>query len=293
MKRAFTLIELLVVMAIIGIMGTAVVTGYRGMLRGMEERGAMQNVNQFIRSAYQRAQIDRQPVAVFFWNETLREETEDDPPIIVGKAVAVRRVGRFSKVEGSYYCDEFGDLRFNCPGEEDIDAAGQSQQRKTTAEGNGMYLYSMNGNEGSQARRALVSQITSYHPLTDLLLLGSANSGATAQPTVQIDCYAYVAEQGGGGNWTPVAGDAYGCEFADIELPRNYIFGSTYSRSISSPVAGEDVIRFRVSANSGGGALNGLDGKSTVVVSSLRPNAAGMLAPQQVDTSDSPTKSMY
>ena len=72
MKRAFTLLELLVVIGIMGFMGTISVGGYRAMRRGMEERGVMQNVNQFIRSAYQRAQIERQPVAVYFWNETLR-----------------------------------------------------------------------------------------------------------------------------------------------------------------------------------------------------------------------------
>ena len=58
-RRAFTLVELMVVIMIMGILGTVSVGGYRAMQRGIEERGVMQNVNQFIRSAYQRAQIDR------------------------------------------------------------------------------------------------------------------------------------------------------------------------------------------------------------------------------------------
>ena len=80
-KRAFTLLELLVVMAIMGFMGTLSVAGYRAMRRGMEERSVMQNVNQFIRSAYQRAQIDRQPVSVYFWNETLRDASNADETV--------------------------------------------------------------------------------------------------------------------------------------------------------------------------------------------------------------------
>ena len=105
--------ELLVVIAIMGILGTVSVGGYRAMQRGMEDRGVMQNVNQFIRSAYQRAQIDRLPVNVYFWNETLREESDVETAIVVGKAIAVRRSGRFTKVQGSYLYDEFGDLNYN------------------------------------------------------------------------------------------------------------------------------------------------------------------------------------
>ncbi len=93
-RRGFTLLELLVVIAIMGLLGTASVGGYRAMQRGMEERGVMQNVNEFIRAAYQRAQIDRQPVAVYFWNECIREESDMQTAVVVGKAVAVRRSGR-------------------------------------------------------------------------------------------------------------------------------------------------------------------------------------------------------
>ena len=67
-RRAFTLLELLVVMAIMGMMAVMSVGGYRAMRRGMQERAVMTNVNQFIRAAYQRAQIDRLPVSVYFWN---------------------------------------------------------------------------------------------------------------------------------------------------------------------------------------------------------------------------------
>lgn len=285
MKNGFTLIELLVVVAIMGIMGTVSVGGYRAMQRGIEERGAMQNVNQFIRSAYQRAQIDRQPVAVYFWNETIRQETDNDTIIVVGEAVAVRRSGRFTKVVGSYLYDEFGDLSYNrlvIDGDAEGET-GESTDTPTAGKGSGLYIYSMNGNEGTQSKRAMVSQTTVRQVLTEPLLLGGSG---------QFESYAYVMMGSGGGNWQPKTGDAYGFEFAEIELPHNYIFGSTYAKSAGSPIAGEDVIRFTVSANSGSGATGGTSGKSTIVVSSLRPDESGALAAKAVATSDPPTKSL-
>ena len=98
------------VVMIMALLGTITVGGYRAMQRGMEERGAMENANHFIRAAYRRAQIDRQPVALWFWNETIREETDTEPMIVVGKAVAVRRAGRVSRYSDLYLFDEFGDL---------------------------------------------------------------------------------------------------------------------------------------------------------------------------------------
>ena len=67
MKRAFTLVELLVVIGIMGFLGTVSVGGYRAMQRGMEERGVMQNVNTVVKTAFERAQIDRQPTWIWMW----------------------------------------------------------------------------------------------------------------------------------------------------------------------------------------------------------------------------------
>ena len=213
-RRAFTLMELLVVIAIMGILGTVSVGGYRAMQRGMEDRGVMDNVSKFIRSAYQRAQIDRLPVNVYFWNETLREESDVETAIVVGKAIAVRRSGRFTKVQGSYLYDEFGDLNYNrLVLDEDDEDGMDASASGSTDQGEGIYLYKISGNEGSQVQRSLVSQTTKRFTTTEPLLLGGQG---------EMECYAYVLMDRNGVNWQ--TGDAYGFEFAELELPHGYIF---------------------------------------------------------------------
>ena len=285
MRTGFTLIELLVVMAIMGLLGTISVGGYRAMQRGMEDRGAMQNVNQFIRSAYRRAQIDRQPVVIYFWNELLREETENAPRVVVGRAVAVRRSGRISEADGQYLCDEFGDLRFmrltkdeGDELEDDVAASGSTQK------GNGMYLYRMRAGAGDSGfKRSAVSQTTKLMSRQEPLL--------TAGGRGEIEMYAYVVTDGTEGQWR--TGDAYGFEFAEIQLPHNYIFGSSDGpKSTSNPIADVGTIRFKVSGNSGSGADNGFDGSNTIDVSNLRPDESGELRAQKVATSESPTKKL-
>ena len=285
MKRAFTLVELLVVIAIMGMMGTMAVGGYRAMQRGMEERGVIQNVNQFIRSAYQRAQIDRAPTAVYFWNETIREENDYDTLIVVGRAVAVRRSGRLSKVNTTYLYDEFGDLASKrlTLDEDEAESESGEQASGSTTEGNGMYLYNMNSTTDTGFRRSIVAQTTKKMTLNELL----PRTGTT----VEIPCYAYVVMDPGGCDWQ--TGDAYGFEFAEIQLPHNYIFGTSYSKNTSNPVTEVGVIRFKVSGNSGNGSKNGTVGADTIDIGSLRPDSSGNLGVEKIATSDSPTKSLY
>ncbi|MGN0855639.1 MAG: Tfp pilus assembly protein FimT/FimU [Kiritimatiellia bacterium] len=281
MRRAFTLVELLVVIAIMAMLGTLSVGGYRAMQSGMEDRGAMQNINQFIRSAYQRAQIDRTPVSVYFWNETRSEESDDEIMVVHGHALAVRRSGRLSNVVGDSLCDEYGDLSYNrlVVNEDEDD---ESSDSGSTRAGSGIYLYRLNGDEGSQPMRSVVSQTTKKVTLQELML----QSGASGE----FEMYAYTLIDKNGVSWK--TGDAYGFEFASIDLPNGYIFGSNYSRSLANPIAGEDVIRFKVSANSGNGAMQGTDGKSTISISRLKPNASGAVEAQQIGTTDSPTRSL-
>ena len=266
-RRGFTLLELLVVMGIMGFMGTLAVGGYRAMQRGMEDSSVLRNVSQFIRAAAQRADIDRQPVAIYFWNETLQGETaSDEVPIVVGKAVAVRRSGRITAVSGRYLCDEFGDLRFN---RLMLDEDEENESASGADRGQGIPLYHLNGNEGNQARKTIVSETTVRQPVSEVLSTGQQ---------VEIECYAFVTKDGGG-DWK--VGDAYGFEFADITLPHGYLFGSNWSKTTTNPIAGEQVLFFR-------GSGNGASGRDTISISAMRPGASGAVEAKNIGTSTSP-----
>jgi len=282
-RSAFTLIELLMVVMIMGLLGTITVGGYRAMQRGMEERGVMENVNHFVRAAYRRAQTDRQPVAIYFWNETLREETDTEPIVVVGRAVAVRRAGRVSRFFDPYIFDEFGDLGKERLIESEEDIEGENADSGSTEDDNLMTLYKMNSK--TSYGRSLVSQTTKNvtRQNEDHLLLSDI--------TCNISCYAYVLmEAGTAGEWH--TGDAYGLEFAEIQLPHGYLFGNSYHKSPRDKISAGDyhTMWFDVSVNNGDGADQGATGMSSVQVYSLRPGQSGELEAMPVATSGKPTE---
>jgi len=218
-------------MGIMGLLGTISIGGFRAMRRGMEQSSVMRNVDQFVHNAYQRAVLDRQPTAVYFWNETRRLESDTESLLVVGRAVAVRRSGRITAKEGSYLIDEFGDLRH-----------AELKNAKGTAltsleDGIKVYLYKMNGNEsgGPDGNRSAISQATLYtgdktavnQMLTDPDWI-THHSGNAAQ----IATYGWYTEDAG--SWK--VGDAYGFEFAELTLPNNYIFGDTFSTDMDDPI---------------------------------------------------------
>jgi len=272
MRKAFTLIELMLVVAIMGLMGTLSVGGYRAMRRGMEDRGTMQNVNQFIRNAYQRAMIDRQPTAVYFWNETRREESEDgtSPLLVVGRAVAVRRSGRVSYVDGNTIVDEFGDLKYL----RGTDSEGENDDDSEAKEGIKTYLYKVNGDESSFKRYA-ASQATLAADAQGVRPMMTDPDWANNNQDGKVQAYGYYLE-GGAGDWK--VGDAYGFEFADITLPDNYIFETSYSTSVSDPIKEvSKVLRFSPTSGAGG---------QTITVSALRPGKSGAPESQKIGTTE-------
>ena len=294
MNRAFTLIELLVVVAIMGLLGTASVGGYRQMQRGMEERGVIQNVNTFIDNAFRRAQIDRQPTAVYFWNELVRAESEDENAVVVGKAVAVRRNGRISKIDnssaGTLLVDEFGDLNLTYPGDRNLgsgaDSSGsESAQMDVSSKAAKMRLYNMTTPTDGMKYSLVYDMVASTDPRQEVYLTHDATQ-STFDPLSPANggkgslvLYGFVDAGGGNANWA--IGDAYGMEFGTLELPRGYVFGTSIPTDLSNPtkVLDDSAIVFRPS---------GAVGRSTVQISSMRPNASGQLSVQKVGTTDSP-----
>jgi len=285
-RRAFTLVELMVVVGIMGLLGTISVGGYRAMRRGMEEKGTMQNVNFFIRAAYQRAQIDRQPTAIFFWNETLRASTADDNEIVVGKAVAVRRSGRFTAIVGQYLYDEFADLEKSYP--EDGSTASSSSE-------NSIYLYPLDNlnrleSSGNLLRSTVEGRV--YRQTPGITFLAGTSNKNAKDDSITLPVYAFKVIDQGGVTWEP--GMAYGFEFANIELPRGYIFESSYSTSLSSPVKEAGTMTFGVGANSGNGMSvgAGMGSRTSIGIYALRPGASGSLEAKHVGDSADPSRSL-
>lgn len=271
------------VVLIMGILGSITVGGYRAMQRGMEERGVMENVNHFIRAAYRRAQIDRQPVAVFYWNELLRAETDTDTMLVVGKAVAVRRMGRFSRVTDPYLYDEFADLDKERLIVDENDEDQDNSASGSTEKDNLVPIYKMNSRSG--CGRSLVSQTTKN------VSAQNRDTLLSSMQTREIPCYAYVLQDAGtAGSWR--TGDAYGLEFAEIQLPHGYILGGNIPRQAGGK-PNMECIWFDVSVNTGSGASGGASGNSTLQVYSLRPGESGQLEAQIVATSDSPTEGIH
>ena len=287
MKRAFTLVELLVVIAIMGMLGTIVTGGYRAMVRGMEERGVMQNVNAFIRAAYQRAQIDRQPVAVFFWNETVRSQSAIETELVMGRAVAVRRHGRISRKDGNVLVDEFGDL--------DRTFMTQVEQEDGTSSGGGsgnalLELYLMDDvnsvSSGGKLKRSLVRQQVRWTPEIVRFLGGQKSDDS--DNSNEIPGYGFVVEDAGGVSWKQ--GMAYGLEFQRLDLPANYIFGSSHSSSAENPVTEVGTLVFDAGRNDNTGRnAGGVIGGSTIEVSALRQQGMTMSA-VHIATSDPPDR---
>ena len=285
MKKAFTLLELLVVMGIIGLMGTISVGGYRAMQRGMEERGVLQNVNTMLRAAYQRAQIDRQPVVVYFWNETLRESNAEQNEIVVGRAVAVRRYGRFSDKEGNCLIDEFADL----------DKTYQtSSQNGSTAT---MYIYPVDDLSDKSFHRSLVLRVikdktesvtflTSEYKQENIIEQTKSSTSSRNTGTRDVRRYGFEIKDQGGVSWKP--GMAYGMEFMELTLPQNYIFGRNYSSSVQNSVQEIDKFVFEVKKHSGsaGSGISSSSTGETIEICSLRQKGASLEVNTVGKTSD-------
>ncbi len=268
--RAFTLLELLVVMAIMGLLGTISVGGYRAMQQGMEQRGVLLNVRQFVLSAQERARIDRVPVNVYFWNETLKEETDTEPPVIVGKAAAVRRTGRITGIEGNHLYDEFGDLRAMMP---EADSDGNVNTSSDSKQG--LMLYRID--DSKKFQRSVIASDTETNKIfyVKLDVTDYINDATTDTDFKQagIMPFAFRLIDVNGVSWK--TGDAYGFAFEEIQLPRNYIFGSSYSEKANDPVKEISVFSYEFDP------LQDAYNKTfsdVVQVSNLRASSGGMCA---------------
>ena len=212
MKKAFTLLELLVVVAIMAMLGVASSGGYNALVRGMKERGAVASASALLRSAKERALIDRVPTVVFCYNRMLREAggSEQANAVVVGEMVAIRRAGRVSAASGDLIYDEFGDFS-------GLNVSDDKQELKKSG---GRRLYRFGGGTMSDMRYSLVSEMI-YRKDESVpaytFAYGYTNMAVCAFYNLQKSDHEPD-------NWK--VGDAYGFEFAELQLPGGFIFGS-------------------------------------------------------------------
>lgn len=264
MKKGFTLLELLIVVGIMAMLGSISVNGYRAVVRGMEERSAISSSSAFLRAARQRAQIDNKPICIIYWNEMLKAETEDEPAIIVGKAIAVQQVGRITGVEtGKYFLDEFGDLNLGY----DWVSDGETPDSR-----NQMRVYNLSTKD-CQFATVSTQVAETYCETSDSSYLKSENIDRGLASDIKdsgdgIRAFAFMKV---GGNATFEPGDAYGFEFANLTLPSGYLFGSDMPSSMSQPTTPLKKLSYFT--------INSTDkGKFEIEVYSLRPEKGHLTA---------------
>lgn len=228
-KRAFTLVELLVVGGIMAAMATVSIGSYFAVVRGMADRGALGAATSVISLAQERARIDMTPTVVYFYNELVQKQDSSKGTDLVaaGVAVAVRRAGRVSRVDGDKICDEFADLERTYS----VADNPNSMQADTFR----LYRFNFSKMEFS----SVYSEVVEANIENERYLVEKPKDRSFVKPSStekesasMMLTYAFKVKDGFTG-WR--AGDAYGYEFARVRLPDNYIFGTSVP-SDSDPV---------------------------------------------------------
>lgn len=226
-KKGFTLVELLVVVGIMASMATLSIGSYFAVVRGMADRGAIATATSAISLAQERACIDLVPTVVYFYNELVQRENEDegDEKVASGVAVAVRRAGRISSVNSGIIGDEFGDL----------DRVYGAVENDSDLKGDTFRLYRFNASEMQYSSVYSMSAEISLGVNPDDFFVEAPNANWSSRFYKNSD-YSDEPEQadelvsfgfkisGGFKGWK--VGDPYAYEFVRVRLPDNYIFGT-------------------------------------------------------------------
>lgn len=259
-KRAFTLVELLVVVGIMATLATMSIGSYFAIARGMADRGALSTATSIISLAQERSRIDLVPTVVYFYNEIVqsRNDSKGQEFVAAGVAIAVRRSGRITQVNGDVLVDEFADL------DRTYGVADDSGPKRSDT----FRLYRFNADK--MEYDPVYSEVVEDATGNEKYLVEQPADrnfrkadGDREDPT---ELLAYAFRKAGGGNASWEVGDAYGYEFARVRLPDNYIFGqSSDIPSDNQPVKiVKDVIL--CTPQSTGSNLK------TVTISAKRPN---------------------
>ena len=190
--------------------------GYHAIVRSMNERGVMESVSSLLRSAKDRADVDQRHVSVYYYNRLLKKPSEDgtDAGIAAGVIVAVRRYGRISAVRGNFLYDEFADLD-QCY--EAYDNEASLRRRR------GFRLYRFGNQNGMEYSTVADATWYANEKAAEPIYLPSLGAPTNSE-------MAAYYRLGGDANWK--AGDAYGMEFVELQLPDNYIVDLSIPSSV-------------------------------------------------------------
>ena len=255
MRKGFTLIELLVVMAIMAMLGVAATGGYNALVRGMNERSAVAAASALLRSAKERATVDRVPTAVFCYNKLIKDTSgaEDENAVVVGVMTAVRRAGRITTVASPFLYDEFGDLDQTYESTDDV---SELQKRR------GMKLYRFPPKTGGAMQYSIVADAV-YKEDRDSRLSAYLFSIGYETNVVGSAFYNLNKSSHEPSGWK--AGTPYAFEIGELQLPYGFIFGTSIPSDVSS-ISTPTVIYFDPED----------DRDETIEVNSTKPNASGM-----------------
>ena len=218
-KRAFTLVELLVVMGIIAVMATMSIGSYFAVVRGMTDRGAISAATSVISLAHERACIDLSPTVVYFYNERIRDADKEAgiDAVYAGVAVAVRRAGRISRVNGDRLNDEYADL--------DRTYGVMDNPNSPKCETSRLYRFNFSKMEYSSVySEAVEDEVGNEKYLIEQPVDRNFKKLNGDNERVNVLPVGSFLRKDGFNSWK--AGDAYGYEFARVRLPENYIFGA-------------------------------------------------------------------
>lgn len=297
MKQAFTLLELLTVIAITAMMATISMGAYRGVVRGMEDRGVIATATLVVSAAQNRARADHALTAVFFYN-VISQEGDDSPKtksdyMAHGEAVAVRGIGRVTRVFGNYLADECNDLEQEYAVLDSKDPVVKNPKtkasgRNATGAAQMMRLFKLTSEQDAQGGRklpcskVLMNAIVGddLFPTEDFYFEPPVDLEGNPVRSIPGVCFK-MADQNGV-SWK--TGDVYAMSFKETVLPNGYVFGSKSDlpSSLDDPVKFVKSIVFDPDAT--GAALDG-----SVEVHSIRAVEGKRVELRKVGTSSTTT----